>query len=405
MTWLCMLADTITGQLDAPVDIPSFSWSMSVTDFSLTTTKSKDVGEGDASGITIPWTGIPGSTPRQRASAVCADKRSVALFWHTGRDGVNSLGTPILMGVITPRTDSWVDTSFTLDSPMGILADRYMVRDGKFADGANGTSKDSITLSNLSLRGVCSEVGYQCTDAKSGGRLPIDWQYRGESGSNSMTYKAFDVQNQSCATILRNIAAMDGGPDMTFRPYQPDPQHVRFRFVAGSDSVPELGQTIIHRLYARKYGGDLENLTVDHVGPVMRVYGVGSGSDEAQLTVLAEDMGLSTLQDPWPLRETVLADTDVDQLSVLQSRTSSMLAGNKQPLMQFKGTIHANDMDSNGSLLHPLGSFWPGELFELAVDGHPALDDGIYRCRLMRMDGDETDKVDLTFDAMENPMT
>ena len=43
--WRCWIADTRTGQLVAPVDIPSFSWSVSVGDSSLSTTRDKGVGE------------------------------------------------------------------------------------------------------------------------------------------------------------------------------------------------------------------------------------------------------------------------------------------------------------------------------------------------------------------------
>ena len=41
---------------------------------------------------------------------------------------------------------------------------------------------------------------------------------------------------------------------------------------------------------------------------------------------------------------------------------------------------------------------------ELDISGFPSLTDGLYECRLMQMSGDETDKVSLIFDAMEDPM-
>ena len=40
---------------------------------------------------------------------------------------------------------------------------------------------------------------------------------------------------------------------------------------------------------------------------------------------------------------------------------------------------------------------------EIALDGFPSLPDGVYRSRLMRMAGDETDRVDLTFDVAADP--
>ena len=65
--WRAYLADTMTGLIDSPLDLPSFSWSMSIGDFALTTTRGKDVGEGEASGIRVPWDAVPGSTPSARA--------------------------------------------------------------------------------------------------------------------------------------------------------------------------------------------------------------------------------------------------------------------------------------------------------------------------------------------------
>ena len=81
--WRAYLADTMTGLIDSPLDLPSFSWSMSIGDFALTTTRGKDVGEGEASGIRVPWDAVPGSTPSARAREVCADRRSVVLFWRS----------------------------------------------------------------------------------------------------------------------------------------------------------------------------------------------------------------------------------------------------------------------------------------------------------------------------------
>lgn len=401
MVWRCYVVDTRTGQLRAPIDIPAFSWSVSVSDSSLTTTKDKGVGEDEASGLTIPWSAVPGTTASARSNLLCPDKRSVALLWDTGLDGPESLGTPILMGMISNRTDTAVDTSFSLSSPLQILGDRYLVDDSRFGQGANGGTESNISLGPLSARGLACEVGWRCTMGKEGGELPIDWQYRGESGSRTATYDGFDIQNISAKTIIEGLANMDGGPDMQFRPILSD-GYVRWTFMAGSDADVYLNQNVVRRLSWHPLGGTLEDLTVDRVGPVQRVYGTGNGTDKSQTCWLAEDMALTRQADPWPLREMTYSDTDLDGPS-LQGYTEGVLAANRRPLMQFKGVIHANDTDVNGLPLNPFGSFWPGETFEIAVDGYPSLPDGVYECRLMRMDGDETDQATLTFDVMDDP--
>lgn len=400
--WSAYLVDTIDGRIAAPIDLPSFTWTMSVTDSAMSTTRDKSVGEGETSGLRVPWSAIPGDTASARANAVCQDKRSICLFWRTGHDREN-IGTPILMGAITPRTDTVEDTSFSLSSPMQILADRLMVAEGGYGTGAGATSPDEITLSGLTMRGIASEAGWRLTLAKPGGELPIDWTYRGERGTNSRSWKAFDIQNNSGSAILDELAK--AGPDMQFRPYlTQDGMHVRWQFLAGSDSIPTLGQTTIHRFSWHPYGGTIEDLTIDHIGPVMRVYATGSGTDAATITHLSEDLRLVQTRDPWPLRETTWSDTDADRPDTLVRHADATLQANNTPLMQISGTIHADDADANGVPLHPLGTIWPGELVELAVDGFPTLPDGTYQCQIMQMDGDETDQVRLTFDAMSDPI-
>nr|WP_205832544.1 hypothetical protein [Bifidobacterium sp. DSM 109959] len=393
----------MTGQLVAPVDIPSFGWSVSVSDSTLATTKDKGTGEYEATGLTLPWASVPGATASDKANLLTQDKRAICLMWKTSTDPMD-IGTPILFGSISPRTDGWLDTSFTLNSMLDLLDSRYCVREKAYGAGRNGTSTDEIKYRGMSLRGIASEVGWLCTMGKPGGILPIDWQYRGEKGPHERTYNAFDIQNLSCKQIFTKLSNVIGGPDMQLRPYLADSQHVRLRFEAASDGDVYLGQRQVHRLHCRRYGGDLEDVTVDHVGPVQRVYGSGAGTDKAQLTCLAEDLTLCETDDPWPLREMTYSDTDTDKLDLLESHARAVLNANKTPLMQLKGSIDANDTDATGMPLHPLGSFWPGEIVEVALDGFPGLPDGVYRTRLMQMSGDETSKVSLTFDVMEDPI-
>ncbi|GAA2184928.1 hypothetical protein GCM10009785_34730 [Brooklawnia cerclae] len=306
---------------------------------------------------------------------------------------------PILWGMIGPRRDSWLDTTFDLDSVLTILDDRYMVREGVYGAGANATSPDQIYLSGLSLRGIASEVGWQCTAAKPAGVLPVDWTYRGEAGDHERTYEAFNVANLSGKSILEKIAATSGGPDMQWRPYMADSQHVRLAFVAGSDADVFLGQTAVHSLRLFPGGGDLQSVTIDHASPVMRVYGSGSGTDAAQITHLSEDLTLARLRDPWPLREASYADSDQDRTDLLTRDTDAVLAANSRPLIQLSGTLDCSDEHAPQP-----GEFWPGEVFELAIDGFPSLPDGVYPMRLMEMSGDQTSRVSLIFDATDDPI-
>lgn len=405
MVWRAYLYETMTGLIGAPIDVPAFSWTRTVGDATLATLKQKGFGEETASSLTIPWKAVPGETMQAKRAAIAPDRTGLLLNWATDFDiDEGRMGTPIVAAAIGMRTDTALDTSFSLTSILGMFEHRYLVREGKYGSGPNGTSPDTIRLTGLSYRAIAAEIGYLCTDAKPSGSLPIDWNYRGEKGTRTREYSAWDIQNNAASQLLENIANVENGPDMQFRPYlTSDGSHVRFEFLAGSDSGIYLGQNRIHALSYDPPGGSVDSLTVDHVGAIHRVYSSGTGTDKAQLTALAEDLTL--LGNPnvrWPLVESTYSDSDTDTLSVLKSHAAGVLAANRRPLMQIKASVDANDTDEAGTPHFPLGHVWPGELVKLSIRNYPPLPDGDYATRLMEMSGDQTSRVDLTFDVMED---
>lgn len=227
-----------------------------------------------------------------------------------------------------------------------------------------------------------------------------------EQKPTEVKYRDFNVVNHRCSDILRAIANSAGGPDMQFRPYlTEDGQHIRFRFLAGSDGDVFLYQDKrLSLTYAAGQSCTLENVTVDRAQPVHRVYGVGAGTGSGTLTVLAEDLSLVTRSDPWPLMESTYQDSKAEEINVLRGGATAVLQANSRPLMQIKGEVNAYDMDASGMPLHALGSFWPGEMFDVSIQGFPDLPDGVYAMRLMQMSGDETGKVELTFDITTDPV-
>ena len=386
----------MTGLIDKPIDLPSFSWSVSVGDSSLATNKEKGAGTDEWSGITVPWSAISENDPAARASALSTLRRCLTLFWDTD-DG--SLGVPILFGSIGTRTDTWLDTSFSLNSIMSMLSSRYVCREGEYGTGSGGTSPGSIRYDGLSYRGIMCALVDLCTSKKPGGLLPVDLPYLGETGTRAREYSEHDIQNNSCAQLIENLTNVIGGPDVQFRPYMADDQHVRVRLVAGSDGDVYLGQSTIHTLTCFPGGGTIQELTVDHASPVMRVYSSGSGTDAAQICHLSEDLTLSTMPDPWPLVETAYSDSDTDALNVLVAHSDAQLAANSRPLMQISGKIDFNDPHVPGP-----GSIWPGEMVDVVIQGFPTLPDAIYRMRLMQMTGDQSSVATLKFDVMDYPL-
>lgn len=541
--WNFFLYDTMSGRLAQQIDVPAFTWSMSVSDASFSTSKDKGVGEDDLSGLELPWGQIPGVDAAARASALMPYKRGIVAFWHSQADDPNKPGTPILAGALGVRRSTRDDVSVPFVSMLGLLEDRYLVHEGRFGKGAGNSSPDEFRWVNLSYRALACETIRQCTEMKPGGSLPIDLPYLGEHGTHQLPevsgdeedkpesgektvkkvnksdgwvsttveadkttvvdhtekvtsktvtvkekytvwkkgqrvektrdkqktirtgrtvtevktetkpkgsyrvektvtktvttysydtngketgstkhtdgptttveqkpievkYRDFNVVNHRCADILRAIANSAGGPDMQFRPYlTEDGQHIRFRFLAGSD-----GDIFLHQdkrlslSYAAGEAGTLENVSVDRAQPVQRVYGVGAGTGSGTLTVLAEDLTLVSQSDGWPLVEYTYQDSKAEEITVLRSGATGLLHANGRPLMQVKGEVNAFDMDASGMPLHALGSFWPGEMFDVSMQGFPDLPDGVYAMRLMQMSGDETGKVELKFDITVDPV-
>lgn len=395
MTWRCWLGDTMTGLVDRPIDLPSFSWSVGIGDCSLATNSDKGSGTEEWSGVTVPWTAVMERDARSRSAALSPSRRFLALCWDDGTD----LGAPVLWGAIGQRTDTWLDTSFSVDSPMAVLRGRIAVEEGAYGTGPGSTSPGSIRLTGLSLRAMACSLIRTCTGGKPGGALPIDLPYLGEAGANSREWPAYDAQNSSCADILEGFANEIGGPDMRFRPYVFDPQHIRLAFEAGGDGDPYIGQREVRTLTCFPGGGTIQHLTVDHAGPLMRVYGSGSGTDAAQLCHLSEDLSLVRSGDPWPIVESAASDPDVDSADVLASRTDATLASNSRPLIQISGKVDFAD-----PLVPNPGKLWPGDMVDLAIDGFPTLPDGVHRCRLMQMSGDQSTTATLKFDVMDDPI-
>ena len=514
---------------------------MTVSDSSFSTTSQhgKGVGDDELTGLELPWSQIPGTTPAARASALQPYKRGIALFWKSTLDDIASLGTPVLAGALGVRTSSWNDVSVPYVSMMGLLEDRYLVHEGSFGMDAGHTSRKSYRWENLSWRALACEVIRQCTEVKPAGSLPIDLPYLNETGTHSLPsdgstddknapkqkskkrvntadgyvetvvdgdtttvteqhvtmktrqvtetkpysyttrkgtvtkqhtttrtitvaqttvtkktvtknyadysertvtttttvysfdgngkqtgsatstdgphktilprqtvaeYKDFNISNHRCSDILKSIANSDDGPDMQFRPYLSDSQHIRFRFLAGSDGDVYLNQDKRLSLSCSPSGGTLENVKIDRAAPFMRVYATGAGTDSGTMCCQSEDLTLVNREDPYPLRETTTSSTDSKTYELLSATANGLLNANRVPLMQLSGEIDVNDCDAMGLPLHPLGSFWPGEMFDIAIDGFPDLPDGVYPMRLMQMSGDETGKVTLKFDPVREPV-
>jgi len=391
MAWEVYTFDVPTGRLLAPIDIPSLLWTLTVSSCSLSTTREKGLGEGDASGLTVPWTALSAESQDGRVSQLAPYRRGIVLGWD---------GAPVVAGMVGMRTDSALDTRFDLVSPLDFLASRYVVHEETFGAGEGSTTHDNINFSGMSLRGIAAEIGVLATEDKPGGHLPILWQYTGEGGSHERTYHGYNVSNNSAKKLITEIADVDGGPDMQLRPRILPDNRLEWVFLAGSDAEPYLTQADgIPTITWYRGGGTCDDIKVAHGAPTMRVYATGSGQDEGTLCHLSEDMRLCHTRDPWPLVEGTASSTDWDNADLVARHGDARLSAGGSPIAQVTCSVHASDA---ACPVTP-GVVWPGQLVDLFVEGHPALPDGIYTMRLMEMSGRLSDEVKLTFDPIPDP--
>lgn len=391
--WRCYLFDTMTGIIGAPIELPSFSWTADINSSTLSTTRDTRPGQLEASSLKVPWDAIPGRTQAAKAKEVASLRRSILVCWQ----GLDDLERPILAGAIGARTDTMNDTSFSLLSPYAMFASRFLVKDGTFGKNAHRGTSSAYTWKGFSRRAIACGVIQACTGDKLGGALPIDLPYLGEKGIHERNYKGSAVM--SCKKILENLASDNGAPDMQIRPYLIDASHMRYRFIAGSDSEPHLPQRgLIKTLSCFRGGGTLQNISVAHAAPVERVYQTGEGQDEAMICAMAEDKTLITQRNPWPLAEASYQNQQLPKHLALSS-AKAWLNASKRPALQLAGEINAQD-----PYAPELGTFWCGEQFDIDIADFPSIPDGIYRMRLMEMRGTESSSIKLTFDVMQDPI-
>ena len=387
--WNSYICDTISGLMITPIDLQSFSWHMSVSDSSLSTNTKRNIGEDGLSQISLPWASVPSNTPEGRNSILYPMKRSIVLMWDD---------TPVIFGTIGYRVDSEDCTDFSLLSIQDILSSRYLVRENVFGKSYGGTTNDTISYNNMSLRGIAADIIRKCTREKPSGVLPIDTQYDGETGNHQRTYYGYNVSNNAADKLLNEITNVQDGIEMRFVPYKKG-NNIRLRFEAGTDSEHELVNSNAKRTltWFSNGRGLIEELKVSNIGPSMRVYGTGAGQDDSTLCHLAQDLSLCQTRDPWPIIESVVSDTSWDNIDLLRRHSEGTLESSKYPLCQMKGSVHINDFEDQF-----MGMVWPGDLIDIDIRNHPSLPDGIYTTRILRMEGDSTDKVSLTFSVMRS---
>lgn len=383
--WTHYLIDNLqTGLLGAQIDIPGFSWGRTVSDSSMQTEKDKGTGTDSMTSISIPWASIPAETPEDRDTLLMPNLRGICSMWD---------GVPITFGIISEREDTQVDTSLTADGITTVLAKRLATHEGII-----GVRPDTVSFNGLSLGTIAARL-VQLAMQKPGGVLPIDFQPEytdTDDADHQRSYNSWDTQNIVVADLLTKLSNVISGPDIGFRPYLADSQHVRLRMVAGTPGSPFIGQDTVHAFsyFPGGAGGSVQNLHRKLSGQYqsMRVVATGAGQDEATLVEQAQN--LDPTKAGFVFLETVKSDTSTETVELLRSHAQATVNVSAWPLAQLTGEIRAD-----GPVM--LGQVWPGDETILQINDFPTLPDGDYRVRLLELSGNQTETIQATWDVME----
>ena len=262
------------------------------------------------------------------------------------------------------------------------------------ADIAFGPDDKSPVLSpippenkNLALASIAARL-VQLALSEPGGDLPIDVASTTIPGTAERTYPGYDLGYVGQRLI--ELSQVDGGPELDFRPYfvTPDRRQVRHQMLVGN---PRLG--VINPSVAPVWdsGRALVTLGVrrDGADQIHRQYQRGSGMDRNTLIGFAENMGgvTSGPSQLMPLLEGVeSAHSQVELQATLDSYAAADVATNATPDLTLTPTVRiaGDDGRGRGTRSPHLTQVAPGSVGVLEVRGHPRLDDGSYRVRVLR---------------------
>lgn len=362
------------------------SWSRSVRDGSLGAPHEGNSQQAVTS-ITLPFDGLDvvdmsrAGWRRDLLHTFMPFKFGAALMWD---------GVPIVAGPFTGTPQLSADgVGVTVGGVTDILAKRYAVPE-------SFNAKASLAYSGLSLGTIAKRV-VQVAMQKPNGTLPISFD-ADETATNDAdhqrTYNGYNVANLSVADVLSKIAnigtdSVGGvyGPDIDFRPYIIDSQHIGWHMHTGSEHDPYIGQDVIHDWEEGSDGAGrvTTKFSADYIAH--RVYGVGDGQDEGT-RVTRVSLGAPEYM---PLLETVVSDSQWTTDELVKAHANSALGAD---------AVQQLSLDVRADSATPLGTFWPGDACKVTTHDSLTFGTTTLDLRIQSMSGDESGAVKLTFDPI-----
>lgn len=253
----------------------------------------------------------------------------------------------------------------------------------------------SIDLTNLTLGSIGRELvrisiednPFTRPDGRNAGALNVVLPPL-VPGTNERHYKGFALG--WIGARLRELTQVDNGPDMRFRPRfrNDDRAVVEWVFETGDPLLEQSGPDWTWDAAVARSGVVKLGVVRSLSGLASRAWGTGNGQDVDTLIAWQTDRRLIDAGFPWT--ETDAASKQVDDLGVLQDGVDRQLADSAAPWESWSLSVRAD-------VSPRLGSYLPGDWARINVGpGHPMIEPGFYRVRILAVDGDATEVVKLT---------
>lgn len=250
---------------------------------------------------------------------------------------------------------------------------------------ADGVMSSTVSITAKELGSIAREIVYTVTHGN--GTFPnLNLVLPASvAGTNDRNYDGFDLG--WAGERLYELSQVENGPDIRFRPRNGAAGYIEWAMETGTGANPLLVQS-----------GDDWHWDTD--APDSAVVSIGEVEDATELASFAWvpgngqgiDMKLSTAKDlalvnaGYPWLETEEAHKTVETQSVLDGHANRVLNDHAAPWRLFKLRVRA-DMTPR------LGTYQPGDWAQVHVGAGHWISEGTYRCRIVGMEGDDTEIV------------
>jgi hypothetical protein len=215
-------------------------------------------------------------------------------------------------------------------------------------------------------------------------------------GTHQRNYYGYDLG--WVGERLRQLTNVENGPDIRFRPRfkEDDPTIVEWVLETGSEEQPLLVQNGPDWLWdtdVAESGVVKLGVKRDATGMAARAWAPGNGQERNMLISWSTDTSLIDAGFPWT--EIDVASKTTEDGADLNAIADRLLADSLAPWDQWSLQVRADQFPR-------LGQYLPGEWAQVHVGpGHPMIEPGLYRVRIMAVDGDHSETVKLTVAPMQ----